>query len=290
MTIIPIQNVPQWFLLLPVRTRYASHHIIFSKSSIALLLRKSVGGLQRRARLSTTNTEAFRCVSDSFTTHTDTSDPLSPSEEACPLKRREKHCSAELQPAKKCRNVRNIFKSDGKLPRQGTEMSISAGSSISRTARAIKSAKCNILLDRVKLSIHSQTPLSRSLKPVNDFKPFHWRFPWQDPPSIFSKPPAAVRPSVGPPPAPHPRDRQHKQPSAKRREAERGTPATNWQSQFYVSTLKDKPQTSMSAAFPGTSVCLWKILMITVRWGLWTIWNNWRRHCCLVFRYNFSWF
>lgn len=153
-----------------------SHY--FQQVKYSRLLRsKSVDGLQRRARLSTTNTEAFRCVSDSFTTHTDTSDPLSPSEEVCPLKRWEKHCSAELQPAKKCRNVRNIFKSDGKLPRQGTEMSISAGSSISRTARAIKSAKCNILLDRVKLSIHSQTPLPH----------FH-RFPTHLNPSVISNP------------------------------------------------------------------------------------------------------
>lgn len=36
--------------------------------------------------LITTNTEAFRCVSDSFATHMD---PLSLSEEACPLKERE---------------------------------------------------------------------------------------------------------------------------------------------------------------------------------------------------------
>lgn len=108
--------------------------------------------------LSTTNTEAFRCVSDSFATHIDTSDPLYLSEEVCPLKKRETQHSWAL--------LRNAgtwgIPSNGKPRRKESEMNISVLGGCS-VGVAIKTANCNIFLESVKLSIQSEALLSDPL-------------------------------------------------------------------------------------------------------------------------------
>lgn len=129
--------------------------------------------------LITTNREAFRCVSDSFTTHVD---PLSLSEEACPLKEREN--TAALS----CRNA--------------GMWGISSNQSLFSWSRLIKTVNCNI--SEAVSSLPGTTFWLTS--PVNDFKSLNWRFQRRDSPQSSSD----SAPSVGPAPASHHRDRQYR--------------------------------------------------------------------------------
>lgn len=82
--------------------------------------------------LITTNTEAFRCVSDSFTAHMDS---LSLSEEVCPLKGRENTAGLSCNSLQKYRNG-------------------GISSNLFSCSRPIKTPNCNIR-EWAKLSVHS---------------------------------------------------------------------------------------------------------------------------------------